>query len=181
MSKLSKSPERYSFQKNGYVKRQNKKNRPVNEDYLKMFDDIINQKKLLEEDLEWRKNNLEWDLRTTDWILKKVRDSKSYSQNLYAALCNNEFQKNEVWPILKNQHWSCSWRYAGGILADMREEGDYMDWYCSGMQGMESDGEYVASNDQKKYVSESIVTEEIREDLLKLGWLVVDQENQGDL
>mgnify|MGYP003705677079 CR=1 FL=1 len=30
----------------------------------------------------------------TDWILEKVRESDVYAQHLYAAMCNNEFQKN---------------------------------------------------------------------------------------
>ena len=113
--------------------------------------------------LEWQKNNLEYDLLSADWILEKVRNSDNYAQNLYAALCNNDFIKNEVWPILKEDFWSCSWRYAGGIIADMQEKGDYMDWYCSGIG---------SSDSSKEYVTESIVTDEIKDDLLKLGWLV---------
>lgn len=114
--------------------------------------------------LEWQKNNLEYDLLSADWILEKVRNSDTYAQNLYAALCNNEFIKNEVWPILKEDTWGCSWRYAGGMIADMQEKGDYMDWYCSGI--------FDPATPSKKYVSESIVTDEIKDDLLKLGWLV---------
>ena len=113
------------------------------------------------------KHNLEYDLLTTDWILSKVRESESYAQNLYAAMCNNQFQKLELIHVLKDESCSYSWRRSGGIIADMRQEGDYMDWYCSGMFG---------SYDQeipKDYVSESDVTEEIREDLKKLGWRVL--------
>jgi hypothetical protein len=113
--------------------------------------------------LEWQKNNLEYDLLSTDWILEKVRNSDTYAQNLYAALCNNDFIKNEVWPILKEDTWGCTWRYAGGIIADIQEKGDYMDWYCSGIG---------PSDSSKEYVTESIVTDEIKDDLLKLGWLV---------
>lgn len=113
--------------------------------------------------LEWQKNNLEYDLLSADWILEKVRNSDTYAQNLYAALCNNDFIQNEVWPILKEDTWGCSWRYAGGMIADMQEKGDYMDWYCSGIG---------VSDSSKEYVTESIVTDEIKDDLLKLGWLV---------
>lgn len=119
--------------------------------------------------LEWQKNNLEYDLLSADWILEKVRNSDTYAQNLYAALCNNDFIKNEVWPILKEDTWGCSWRYAGGMIADMQEKGDYMDWYCSGIGAGLGNGDKDGS---KKYVSESIVTDEIKDDLLKLGWLV---------
>jgi len=31
----------------------------------------------------------------------------------------------------------------------------------------------------KKFVSEGVVTDEIREDLLKLGWIVIDQEPEA--
>ena len=110
-------------------------------------------------------NNLENDLLTTEWILEKVRNSSVYAQHLYAAMCNNEFQKREVLPILTGQTWACSWRYAGGLIADMREEGDYMDWYCSGIRD---------TSNLDQFVGESVVTEEIEQDLLTLGWNVVD-------
>ena len=121
------------------------------------------------------------DMQAAAWFVAKVRASKSYAQNLYAALCNNDFQKHEVWPMLKNDTWSVSWRGAGSLVADLRNEGDYMDWYCS-FQRLpatydEKEGEeYMA---RKHYVSEGTVTDEIREDLGRLGWLVlIEQESQ---
>jgi hypothetical protein len=68
----------------------------------------------------------------------------------------------------------------------MVEEGDYIDWYCSGIRGDISDEEYndLTKEQQERYlytktkfVSESVVTEEIRNDLLKLGWIVVEEGN----
>jgi hypothetical protein len=174
MNKVSKSPGRHSFQKDGYVKRQLEKGEELNEDYLNMFDEILKEHDQKFDDAQSRVNNLEYDLLTTDWILEKARNSETYSQNLYAALCNNEFQKLDVVPILKEDRWGCSWRYAGGIVADMREEGDYINWYCSGI------GEGLGNGDVtgvKGYVSESVVTEEIMEDLKRLGWIVLDEEN----
>lgn len=159
---LSRSPARGSFS----VQRTKEKleKDPTNENALAMLDyqnsfrrQVLEQ----EEDPEWQKDNLEYDLRTTDWILEKVRASSVYAQNLYAAMCNNEFQKRDVMPVLKDKRWSCSWRYAGGIIADMREEGDYIDWYCSGIR---------EPDDTHAYVAESVVTLEIEEDLEKLGW-----------
>jgi hypothetical protein len=108
-------------------------------------------------------------------MLEKVRASDTYAQNLYAAMCNNNFQKMDVFPILKNQLWSCSWRYAGGIIADMLEKGDYIDWYCSGIGDGLGNGDTTGD---KGYVSESVVTEEIAKDLEQLGWQVATQEEE---
>jgi hypothetical protein len=89
-------------------------------------------------------------------------------------MCNNDFIKREMWPLLKEQKWSCSWRYAGGIIAHMQQKGDYIDWYCSGIRDVSNDEEENKLFwDGRGYVSESVVTEEIENDLYKLGWLVV--------
>ena len=172
---ISKSPERHSFQKEAYVKRKEEENKPVDESYLEMWDNVRNQDAIKEADPEWQKNNLEWDLRTTPWILEKARSRDAYAQNIYAALCNMRWQKLDVFPILKDEFWSCSWRHAGGIVADMLQKGDYIDWYCSGIKGDESDIDYEGAlergMDLRNYVSESVVTEEIRADFQKLGWV----------
>jgi len=181
MSKISKSPDRHSFQKEGYVKRQEEAGEAVSKDYLDMFDNILKQHENKFEDPATRANNMEYDLLTTDWILEKVRASDSYAQNLYAAICNRDFQKLDVIPILKEQTWSASWRYAGGIIADMQEKGDYIDWYCSGMGGLnqEYDGKETNAQWQARtgYASEGVVTDEIRNDLKQLGWIVLDEED----
>ena len=129
---------------------------------------------------------MEYDLRSNKWICDKAKAREEYAQNLYAAICNNDFRKNEVWPILKGETWSASWRRAGGIISDMLEEGDYIDWYCSGINNDLSDEEYneLTKEQQERYiwmknnfVPESQVTDEIREDLLKLGWIVIEENN----
>jgi len=189
MSKISKSPERHSFQKEGYVKRQAEKGEPVNEDYLDYFEKIINDHDHKFDDPQSRINNMEYDLLTTDWILEKVRSRDDYAQNLYAAMCNNDFIKLDVIPVLKDERWSASWRYAGGIIADMRQEGDYIDWYCSGIRDTYREDEDVSDLTEeqltrlevvKKYVGEGCITDEIRNDLQRLGWAVApggDWEN----
>lgn len=141
----------------------------------------------LEETAEWRIDNMEYDLRTSELIIEKCND-KLYAQHLYAAMCNNEFTKNDVWPILTEKRWGCSWRYAGGIVADIRQEGDYIDWYCSGIRNIEdlTTEEYnkLSREEQEIYlesnarVSESVVTDEIRKDLLSIGWLVAESDEQ---
>ncbi len=154
---------------------------PVNEAYLDMFEQILNDHDHKFDNPESHKNNMEYDLLTTDWMLAKARAEESYAQNLYAAMCNNDFMKMEVIPILRQDpdkdYWSASWRYAGGIIADMREEGDYIDWYCSGMGGLNREYDGEETNEQwrarTKYVPEGCITDEIRDDLQRLGWAVV--------
>jgi hypothetical protein len=177
MTKISKSPDRNTFQMNNYIKRREEQGLEPLEEYIEMFKTWKEQDEKNIVDPAWQKDNMEYDLRTTDWILEKVRAKESYAQNLYAAMCNNDFQKLDVMPILKDQRWSCSWRSAGGIIADMRQEGDYIDWYCSGI-GSDDQGYGLDSRDGGDYVAESVVTDEIREDLKQLGWVVVDQNNE---
>ena len=111
------------------------------------------------------KPNLEADLLKTEYIVNKCKSSEVYSQNLYAALCNNRFFKD-------NEEWTCSWRYAGGIVADLRDVGeDYMSFYCSG----------IGSNHIDGYVPESVVTPEITNDLLNLGWIIKPYESRLEL
>ena len=126
---------------------------------------------------EFKENNLEYDLRSTKWICDKAKASESYAQNIYAALCNQDWQQNKVWPLIKDQRYSCSWRYAGGIVADMIEAGDYIDWYCSGIQGGDFPDAIDVPYEQKKFVPEGTVTDEIREDFFKLGWIPVEDNN----
>lgn len=129
--------------------------------------------------------NLRRDMQDAAWFLAKVRASESYSQNVYAALCNNAFQKLEMIPVLKGEVWSCTWRSAGGLVADLRCEGDYLDWYCSGIRdtGLYAEDGLTAPLTEEqmarmavtsKFVAESVITEEIRDDFLQLGWTVVD-------
>lgn len=172
---ISKSPQRNTFQKENYLKRQSEKGKtPENDEdtkaMLEWYDSWDTEEDRREADLEWQKNNLEWDLRTTDWILAKARANDYYAQNIYAALCNNGFIKLDVMPILKEEEWSCSWRYAGGIVAHMLEKGDYIDWYCSGIRndGYQDDLDTIRP---QQYVSEGLITAEIREDFKQLGWV----------
>jgi hypothetical protein len=170
MTKISSSPDRNTFQMENYVKRREEQGKLPEPAYLEMYKSWREQDAANLVDPEWQKNNMEYDLRSTEWILEKVRAKESYAQNLYAAMCNNDFQKLAVIPILQDQRWSCSWRSAGGIIADMRQQGDYIDWYCSGIMNDDHEPE--------GYVPESVVTIEIREDLKQLGWIVVDQNNE---
>jgi hypothetical protein len=109
------------------------------------------------------------DLRAAGWISDKAQ-ADYYAQNLYAALCNMPWQHCDIWSILTNKTWACSWRSAGALVSDLRQQGDYMDWYCSGMGGIagyDVDPDYYA---RMNYVQEGTVTGEIRCDLRALGW-----------
>jgi hypothetical protein len=118
-------------------------------------------------DDSWKENSMEYAIKNSSWMCEKIKSSDIYAQNLYAALCNNEFQKIDVLPILKDQRWSCSWRYAGGIIADIQEKGDYIDWYCSGIQMLEVDDD---SKGTSSVVPEGKITQEIKDDLKFIGW-----------
>jgi len=159
LSKVNSSPERHTFQNSS-------------DELAQVLERLRNQDQERITDSEWQKDNLEYDLRSTKWICDKTKSTKTYAQNLYAALCNQDWQRNDVWPRLKDQRWHCSWRYAGGIVADMRESGDYIEWYCSGIQG-EPDEDWVDLG----HVPEGTVTDQIRKDLFKLGWIPVEYQN----
>ena len=107
-----------------------------------------------------REPNLEDDLKNSDIITDKCKHSEIYSQNLYAALCNNRF-------FYGNDEWTCSWRYAGAIVSEINGGNDYMDYYCSGI------------TDIGGFVGEGFVTDEVRTDLLKLGWIIKPYEEKG--
>lgn len=107
------------------------------------------------------KHDLGDDLLNTPWVAEKARASRDYAKSLYAALCNNEFQKICVFEALKNTSWYCSWRGAGSLVSTLCNIGsyhttDYLDFYCSGNEGN--------------------VTQEVAEDLKKLEWRVLGNE-----
>lgn len=110
--------------------------------------------------------DLKQDLWQSNLFLNKIRTREDYAQNVYAALCNMRWQPADVFPILKDEYWSCSWRSAGGLVADFIGKGDYMDWYCSGIRG----GASYDDDIKQGFVPEGEVTDEIREDFARLGW-----------
>lgn len=160
---ISKSPERNTFMKKCYLERCEKEGKTPDQKTIELYDSWREMDVERDADPEWQENNMEYDLRTCDWILEKVRTDKVYAQNLYCAMCNMDWCKRELWKVLKEEYWSCSWRHAGGIIADMRQEGDYINWYCSGIREDYEGG----------YAQEGQVTEQIERDLNKLGWFPI--------
>ena len=186
MTKVNSSPERHTFQKEGYIKRCEEKGEEPNPNYISLYKTWREQDEANLVDPAWQKNNMEYDLRSSKELCNKVKESDNYAQNLYAAMCNMDWQSREFWQELKGETWSCSWRHAGGIVADMREQGDYIDWYCSGIGNEEYgnglDGTIPDVTDGRDYVPEGTVTEEIELDLNRLGWRPVpltDEQLRG--
>jgi hypothetical protein len=188
MSNISKSPERGTFHIKTILEKVElgEKTEESAEELIGFYKSWRQQTLELEETDGWKKDNMEYDLRSTQWIIDKVKGDDVYAQNLYASMCNRDFTKNDMWPILTEKRWGCSWRHAGGIIADMQEKGDYIDWYCSGIRDakdLDDDQFQQLTKEQqeiylrnKAYVGEGTVTDEIRKDLLKLGWIVLDDE-----
>lgn len=82
-------------------------------------------------------------------LLAHKMNSVNYATDIYRALCNMRWKKVGIIPL-----YSCSWRYAGGMVAGLRNVGeDYMDFYCSG--------------------NESHVSEEVEKDMAELEWFSV--------
>ena len=88
--------------------------------------------------------NLERDLNASERIRAMVR-SDLFATLLYGALCNTTWRH-----VGTDVDWSCSWRLSGDIVAMLRAEGSYMDWYCSG--------------------GEDFVDEQVLAEIRGLGW-----------
>lgn len=73
-------------------------------------------------------------------LTDKVKNDDSFAQNLYASLCNTIWVNKST-----NDIYSCSWRYAGSFVANIRDIGeDYLDFYCSGGEGRKHSEVYNA-------------------------------------
>ena len=60
----------------------------------------------------------------------RMRD-KEFATDVYRALCNVRWRK-----FCTDYHYSCSWRYAGGLVAEIREvDENYLDFFYSGGEG----------------------------------------------
>ena len=141
--KYRTSPDRYSFHQKCDKKNLESGNmsRETYYTYQKFWEQGKMKDAIPTDDLP----DLEYELRTSDYIYNRCISSKQYCMDLYSAMCNNEFIKD-------NKVCSYSWRISGGIVANILERGDYIDFYISGNEGN--------------------VTDEIREDLSKLGWII---------
>jgi hypothetical protein len=103
--------------------------------------------------MEPKPPTMERDLGASARIRTLVR-SDLFAALLYGALCNTQWKHTA-----SGAEWSCSWRCAGGIVAALRGEGDYLDWYCS--------------------TGEGLVDEQVLAEILELGWELVEAEPPG--
>jgi hypothetical protein len=71
--------------------------------------------------------------------------SELFATVLYSALCNTTWLHKAT-----GTPWHCSWRSAGGLVANLRCEGNYLDWYCS--------------------MGEGLVDEQVLDEIGALGW-----------
>lgn len=90
----------------------------------------------------------EQDLLNDADIMNLVMD-ETFAKNLYASMCNMIWKKGA-------EEFAASWRYAGGVVAHLRNvkanlSEDYLDFYMSG--------------------SEGTVFPEIKDVLSRLGWV----------
>lgn len=101
--------------------------------------------------VDTKKPNLFRDIIDSQTIKNKMRASKLYCKKFYAAMCNTN-----VYKVGAEGEWGVSWRSAGGLVADILGEGDYLNWYCSGNEGF--------------------VDDEIADDLNEIGWVAIPME-----
>jgi len=81
------------------------------------------------------KFNFERDLINSDTVRAQVQNDHTFAQELYAALCNNQFVHTTM-RRPDDEYWSCSWRYAGDLVAGLVAQGEgYLDYYCGGHEG----------------------------------------------
>jgi hypothetical protein len=103
-------------------------------------------------------------MRESEEICRLLSD-REIAVEFYQALCNVDWEKvfvgteeDRVFDKLRGADyriWHCSWRYAGGLIADIRNwkynlNEDYMDFYCSG--------------------NESEITDRVRHCFERIGW-----------
>ena len=97
--------------------------------------------------------------------IKSKFDDITFAQNVYSSLCNR------TWELVTDPsiQYSCSWRFAGGLVAGIRDCGeDYLDFYCSGIH------DYTESNNNG-FVPEGFITTEIIKTYFDFGWVPQDE------
>lgn len=103
--------------------------------------------------------NLEKSLRTDPEYLSLLKN-EVFACAAYQSFCN------EVYINEHRERFSCSWRYAGGLIAELRDEGeDYIDYYMDFVKG-----ELFDQTEQHKNTIQQIYN--------RLGWRLLTVEDQ---
>ena len=106
---------------------------------------------------ETLKKSLELALYGDDEFLMAVRDI-DFAHSAYDALCNT------VWINDDRERWSASMRYAAGMIATARDQGeDYVDFYLSDSVG-----------------SSDLHSRTFRKILARLGWRRITPEEEAE-
>lgn len=95
-------------------------------------------------------------------LSERARTNETFAHELYGALCNMRWRRRYA----DNDPVSMSWRHAGGVVSHLACKGGfYLDYYCSGNEGM--------------------VSAPIRDALAALGWIPApwpeDEERTGSI
>jgi hypothetical protein len=89
-----------------------------------------------------------------------------HSSPAFRLLCQDDDFAAALYTALENQDWikdgevfGCSFRYAGGLVADLRDKNEcYLGWYCSKPR----DCSYITD--------EHAIRQDVRDALAGLGW-----------
>lgn len=113
--------------------------------------------------------DLRVDLAADARFLDRIGDDL-FARAVYDSLCNSEYRKGD-----DRTRWSCSWRSAGGIVADLRDKGEsYIDFYLGEM--LDGDGEAVDAETRRETYAE------VMSHYMRLGWRIVGpKEAEGDV
>jgi len=83
--------------------------------------------------------DLEYALKTSDYIRSRCRADRLYAEALYRALCDVKWISKHPFHILKDESWKCTWREAAAIVGDLASTtdvlSDHLDWYSVGKEG----------------------------------------------
>lgn len=98
--------------------------------------------------------DLETDIYRNPEFVARIRQSNDLATDLYRALCNNRFLHTSQMNDDDPWYWSCTWRGAGALVAEIvgtnPDPMNYCDYYCAGGEGT--------------------ITPEIADILASMGW-----------
>ena len=134
-----------------YLRKSNKMIEDIRLDISYEQEKQIDMVQVDDDHVDLKTPNLFRDIIDSQNIKNKMRASKDYCKRFYAAMCNTDLYKTGI-----SGEYGYSWRAAGGLIADILGEGDYLNWYCSGNEGF--------------------VDDEIADDLNEIGWVAVPME-----